>query len=89
MEKVYRKRIDFSENKEKSLWESEEKKVAKHVADMQMTKLSGSSNGLITFDGEIFILNFEVAEDHVEVLYDWAKQICEYRLHTYFERKSE
>lgn len=88
-EKPYRKRIDFSIKNTKALWEYDEKKVAKLVAEMPMTKWSGSSKGLVEFDVESFSLAFDVAEGDVVVLFEMTKEICEFRLHSYFERKSE
>lgn len=88
-EKEYRKRIDFSDKGTKALWEYDEKKVAKLISTMPMTKWSGSSNGLITFENGVFKLDFDVAEEHKAKLYEWTKEICEYRLHAYFERKEK
>ncbi len=86
-EKEYRKRIDFSDKQGKNLWDYDETKVAKLIADMPMTKWSGSSKGLLSFEDGVFKMEFDVAEEHNEVLYEWTKEICEYRLHAYFERK--
>ena len=56
---------------------------------MPMTKWSGSSKGLVSFKDGVFKLEFDVAEEHKEKLYEWTKEICEYRLHAYFERKEQ
>lgn len=88
-EKDYRKRIDFSDKGTKALWEYNEKKVAKLISTMPMTKWSGSSNGLLSFRDGVFKPEFDVAEEHKEMLYKWTKEICEYRLHAYFERKEQ
>ncbi|MFV8829539.1 DEAD/DEAH box helicase family protein [Alkalihalobacterium sp. APHAB7] len=88
-EKEYRKRIDFSDKQGKRLWDYDETKVAKLIADMPMTKWSGSSKGLLSFEDGVFKTEFDVAEEHNEVLYEWTKEICEYRLHAYFERKEK
>ncbi|WP_138418216.1 DEAD/DEAH box helicase family protein [Aquibacillus sediminis] len=86
-EKEYRKQADFSDKKTKKLWDYDQEKVAKIVADMPMTKWSGSSKGITTFvDGE-FGLGFDVAEEDSSILYDITREICVYRLHGYFERK--
>ena len=56
---------------------------------MPMTKWSGSSKGLITFENDVFQLHFDIVEEDQETLYQWTKEICEYRLHQYFERRDE
>ncbi|MCL6587179.1 MAG: DEAD/DEAH box helicase family protein [Anoxybacillus sp.] len=87
-EKEYRKRIDFSDGETKRLWQYDEQKVAKLIAKMPMTKWSGSSNGLISFENNVFSLNFSIAPADEATLYQWTQEICEYRLHVYFERRS-
>lgn len=86
-EKEYRKRIDFSDKETKRLWVYDEEKVSKLIARMPMTKWSGSSNGLLSFENGVFSLSFSIAKEDEEILYQWTKEICEYRLHVYFERK--
>ncbi|MGG2990307.1 DEAD/DEAH box helicase family protein [Geobacillus stearothermophilus] len=86
-EKEYRKRIDFSDGETKRLWQYDEEKVSKLIARMPMTKWSGSSNGLISFANNVFALQFAIEDEHQEILHNWTKEICEYRLHVYFERK--
>lgn len=88
-EKEYRKKIDFSDKTGRQLWDYNEEKVSKLIARMPMTKWSNSSKGLITFQGDIFKLNFDIVPEDNEILYNWTKQICEYRLHYYFQRKYE
>jgi superfamily II DNA or RNA helicase/HKD family nuclease len=88
MEKEHRKRIDFSDSGAKDLWEYDEKGVSKLIAKMPMTKWSGSSKGLITYENDIFILNIDVSKENEEILFNWTKEICEYRLHYHFERKA-
>ncbi|KIL43447.1 DNA helicase [Jeotgalibacillus alimentarius] len=88
-EKKYRKVIDFSDKKGKSLWEFNEKKVAKLLKDMPLSKWSGSSGGLVKFENDEFW--FDIPEPSTEMhqdLYDLTKQICEYRLEEYFEKKA-
>lgn len=87
-EKEYRKRIDFSDRQGKSLWDYDEAKVAKLISTMPLTKWSGSSKGLLSYEDGIFKPTFDVVEEHNETLCKWTKEICEYRLHRYFERKS-
>ncbi len=86
-EKDYRKKIDFSDRSSKKLWEFDENKVAKLIATMPMTKWSGSSKGMITFEDELFTFHVKVDEQEQVLLYEWIKQIVEYRLNSYFERK--
>ncbi len=87
--KEYRKRIDFSDKQGKKLWQYDEKAVAKLIADMPMTKWSGSSNGLVAFDSERFKVDVNIEEREKEIIFEWTKEICKYRLHRYFERKAE
>lgn len=42
---------------------------------------------LITFDDGVFKINFEVMDEDKSLLHQMTQQICEYRLHVYFERK--
>ncbi|KIQ93819.1 type I restriction enzyme EcoKI subunit R [Anoxybacillus thermarum] len=87
MEKEYRKRIDFSDGETKRLWQYDEQKVAKLIAKMPMTKWSGSSNRLVSFENNVFSLNFSIAPADEQILYQWTQEICEYRLHVHFERR--
>ncbi|EJR02845.1 DEAD/DEAH box helicase family protein [Bacillus cereus] len=88
MEKEYRKRIDFSDKQAQRMWEYDEEKVSKLIATMPMTKWSGSSKGLLSFDENLFSLNMDVRKEDEEILFEWTKEICEYRLHTYFESRT-
>jgi superfamily II DNA or RNA helicase/HKD family nuclease len=89
MAKEHRKRIDFSDRSSKRLWEYDENGVSKLIATMPMTKWSGSSKGLISFENDVFALNFDVEQEDQQLLFDWTKEICEYRLHYHFERKAK
>ncbi|MGG3802676.1 DEAD/DEAH box helicase family protein [Metabacillus fastidiosus] len=84
----YRKRIDFFDKESKKLWDYNKEKISRLISKMPMTMWSGSSKGLISFKSNEFILNLEIDKDDEEVLYKWTKEICEYRLHYHFERKS-
>ena len=88
MGKEHRKRIDFSDKGAKKLWDYDEKGLSKLIATMPMTKWSGSSKGLISYENDTFKLNIEVLEQDAETLFTWTKEICEYRLHYHFERKA-
>lgn len=57
------------------------------LARMPMTKWSGSSKGLITFEDGVFELHLEIESHHREILFQWTRDICLYRLHCYFERR--
>lgn len=87
-DKAYRKKIDFSDKQGRELEEFNEMKIASLIQTMPMTKWSGSSNGLVIYADKLFKLNFDIAEEHRSIAYEWTRQICEYRLHTYFEKKS-
>ena len=88
MEKPYRRDADLSDRQGQSLREYDEDKVTKLVATMPMTKWSGSSKGLFVFEGDVFGMQIEIEKQHEDVLFEWVREICEYRLHWYFERKS-
>ncbi|QQE80525.1 DEAD/DEAH box helicase family protein [Alicyclobacillus sp. SO9] len=89
MDKEYRKRLDFSEKTLKLLWDYDESGVSRLIATMPMAKWARSSKGLVTFEGGIFRLAFEVKSDDRLLLHKWTLQVCEYRLHWYFERKAQ
>jgi len=86
-EKEYRKKIDFSDASSRKLWDYDESKIARLIADMPMTKWSGSSKGLVTFEDGQFKFNFDLVPEDREIVYQWTKEICMYRLHEHFERK--
>ncbi|MGP7817390.1 hypothetical protein [Niallia sp. 01092] len=85
--KEYRKRIDFSDKETKKLWDYNEEKVASLISRMPMSKWSGSSKGLVSFENDQFILNLQMEKNEEEIIYQWTKEICTYRLHCHFERK--
>ncbi|SDN61678.1 DEAD/DEAH box helicase family protein [Bacillus sp. OK048] len=89
MEKEHRKRIDFSDKGAKKLWNYDEKGVSKLIATMPMTKWSGSSKGLVSYENDLFRLNLDVDKESEDILFKWTKEICEYRLHYHFERKAK
>ncbi|PQP87451.1 hypothetical protein [Paenibacillus sp. AR247] len=91
MAKEYRKLRDFSDKKTTRLWQYDAGRVAQLVADMPMTKWANGSKGLIAFDGTTFAIqvNFEKESAKTrESVFHWTKEIAEYRLAFYFERKS-
>ncbi|WP_409300320.1 DEAD/DEAH box helicase family protein [Peribacillus sp. SCS-155] len=85
----YRKRIDFSDASSKRLWNYNEAGLSKLIADMPMTKWSGSSKGLISYENDIFKLEFDILSEDQQLVYVVTHEICEYRLHKHFERKAE
>ena len=85
----YRKQIDFSDKSSKKLWNYDEAGISKLISTMPMTKWSGSSKGLTSYEDDIFKLNFDVRPEDQRVLYNMTKDICEYRLHYHFERKGK
>lgn len=88
-EKDYRLNTDFNDAQGKRLRQYDEKKVANLISTMPMTKWSGSAaNGLITFLKNEFKLHLDPASGEKEFLYNWTKEITDYRLHAYFERKT-
>lgn len=88
-EKEYRRRIDFSDKETLRLKEYDEQKVASLITRMPMTKWSGSSKGQIKFDDGEFSIQLDILPEHAELVYMWTREICEYRLHGYFEKKAE
>lgn len=65
------------------------KKVMQLIQTMPMTKWSGSSKGLVIFEDGEFGFAVDIENDMQLVVFNWVKEICEYRLHRYFTRKSE
>ncbi len=86
-EKQYRFTIEFSKEKTKGDWLNDEKKLINQIKVMPMSKWSGSSRGLVKFSNNIFKLTFDIEKSDMEILFYFTKEICEYRLHEYFERK--
>lgn len=64
-------------------------KITSLIERMPMTKWSNSSKGLLTFDNKQFALAFCVTDKAAVTLYQWTLDICEYRLHWYFERRGK
>ena len=72
MEKEYRKRIDFSDNTTKKLWDYDESKIASLIEKMPMTKWSGSSKGMLAFEAGVFRPTFDVGEEDAAVVYEFT-----------------
>ncbi|PLR92045.1 DEAD/DEAH box helicase family protein [Bacillus sp. T33-2] len=86
--KEYRKRIDFSDKSSRKLWEYKEEAVSKLIAKMPMTMWDRGPNGLTSFAEGVFKINFDILPEDEEILYNWTREVCEYRLHYHFERKA-
>ncbi|MCH4825376.1 DEAD/DEAH box helicase family protein [Planococcus halocryophilus] len=87
--KDYRMKLDFSDAQGKRLRKYDEKKMADVISQMPMTKWSGSAKeGLVTFENDMFKFNLQPSHEENESLYQWTREIAEYRLHAYFEKKS-
>src|SRR5699024_6724539 len=87
MEKEYRKRIDFSNRNTKKLWDYDEKGVARLIANMTMDKWLDKTNDLIRFEDNEFSINLSMHSEDEKILHEMTRQICEYRIGYYFERK--
>lgn len=88
-EKEYRKRIDFSDQEGKRLWNYNEVGISKLIANMPMSKWSGAKGSMTTFEDGYFRLKLETPQEpeRAELLYNWTRDICLYRLHLHFERR--
>jgi superfamily II DNA or RNA helicase/HKD family nuclease len=89
MGKDYRKIKDFSDNKNKKLWVYNEKKISDLIAEMPMSRWNSKVYQLTNFDNEVFSLNLNILPEDEEIVYNWTKEICEYRLHYHFERNAK
>jgi len=86
MEKEYRKQIDFYDKSSRKLWDYNEERVSKLISTMPMSKWTGE---MVSFEDGIFRCTFDVLPEDQEIVFNWTKQICEYRLHYHFERKAK
>lgn len=86
-EKDYRINTDFSDIQGQELRIYNEKKITSLLTRMPLSKWSGSSKGLITFEDGVFTIHVTPLPEHAEIVYQWTREICAYRLHSYFERK--
>ncbi|WP_409294059.1 DEAD/DEAH box helicase family protein [Peribacillus sp. SCS-26] len=82
----YRKQKDFSDKGTMKLWEYDQMGVSSLIARMPMSKWSGNAASLTVFQGNEFSLAFDVLPGDTDILYGITREICEYRLHYYFER---
>lgn len=88
-EKEYRMNTDFNDVQGKRLRKYDRKKVADLIAQMPMAKWSGSAkDSIVSFEEGIFMFQLQPSIEENELLYKWTREIAEYRLHVYFERKA-
>ncbi|MDN3427365.1 DEAD/DEAH box helicase family protein [Microbacterium sp. APC 3898] len=88
-EKEYRMNIDFNDVQGKRLRKYDRKKVADLIAQMPMAKWSGSAkDSIVSFEEGIFMFQLQPSIEENELLYKWTREIADYRLHVYFERKA-
>lgn len=82
-----RKQIDFSDNETQKLWNDPVERTAQLIARMPMTQWA-KGNKLVRFSDGAFDIRITTKETDQTRLYAWTKEICEYRLCWYFERKA-
>lgn len=88
-EKEYRMNTDFSDAQGRRLRKYDQKKITDLIAQMPMAKWSGSAkDGIVSFEEGIFMFQLKPSIEENELLYKWTREIAEYRLHVYFERKA-
>ncbi|AXF57990.1 DEAD/DEAH box helicase family protein [Salicibibacter kimchii] len=87
LEKEHRFREFAKDKTSHQHWIHDLTKTAKKIEEMPMTKWSGSGGDLLKLEAGTFSLNFDVPPEDRKALYEITKEICEYRLHWYFERK--
>ncbi|WP_281884797.1 DEAD/DEAH box helicase family protein [Paenibacillus sp. YYML68] len=88
-EKEHRRRIDFSDQDSRKLWDYNEATVSKLIARMPMTKWAEARGSMSTFEDGVFGLRLELAPEHRAIVYQWTRDICLYRLHVHYERKEQ
>lgn len=84
-----RKSVDFSDSETQKLWDAPLDRTAQLISRMPMTHWSKSSNKQVIYSNDQFRVGFQIKEADRELVYKWTKEICEYRLLHYFERKSD
>ncbi|MBB3114555.1 superfamily II DNA or RNA helicase/HKD family nuclease [Paenibacillus phyllosphaerae] len=88
-EKEYRRRIDFSDKESRRLWEYDESRISKLIAEMPMSKWGSAKDSRTKFEDGQFALRFEIEPADREILHAWTLDICQYRLHVHFERRED
>jgi superfamily II DNA or RNA helicase/HKD family nuclease len=87
--KEYRKRIDFSDRESQRLWTYDEKSISQLIARMPMDKWSSAKGSMTSFENGQFSLKIALTPEESKVLHKWTMEICMYRLHLHFERRSD
>lgn len=62
--------------------------VTNLIYKMPMTKMSVASKGIFLLDGDQFFVK-DYENLHIKELYQLVKEICEYRLQVYFEKRAD
>ncbi|MED1797378.1 DUF4145 domain-containing protein [Brevibacillus porteri] len=83
-----RKSVDFSDNETQKLWDAPLERTAQLIARMPMTHWAKAANKLLQYADGTFQIKFPIRETDEQLLYKWTREICEYRLYLYFERKA-
>ncbi|MGG3840156.1 DUF4145 domain-containing protein [Paenibacillus thiaminolyticus] len=86
MSDTERKQIDFSDNETQKLWDAPAERTAPLIARMPMTHWA-KGNKLIRISDGGFEIRIMTKEMDQKRLYAWTKEICEYRLCWYFDRR--
>lgn len=88
MAKNYRWQTDLSDKQGKALQHYNEQKIVQLLKQMPIRAWTNSYQNA-KLEGAFFSFSLQPTEEEMSILFDWTYQICEYRLHTYFERKSK
>ena len=65
------------------------KRAKSHLEDNPMTHWPDSNSKIISYENGVLSINIDINDSSRQIIYNWTKQICEFRLHWYFERKGE
>jgi superfamily II DNA or RNA helicase/HKD family nuclease len=85
---TYRRLVEARDKQTKQLLSKyDEGRTARLIREMPMEKWSRSSKGFARIESDSFFINIHPLPEEKELVYEWTKQICEFRLHYYFERK--
>jgi superfamily II DNA or RNA helicase/HKD family nuclease len=88
-EKEYRQRTDLNDNASRKLREFDTRAVTRMVANAPMKNWGATSRGHVVFESNEFRVLLDIHADDRVTLFEWTREICLYRLHTYFERKGQ
>ena len=86
-EKKYRLQIDFATKNTEQWHVFNEKRMATHIKQNPIKFWSQSSQGFAFYEEGKFGFRLAPHPEAKSLLHAWTSQICEYRLHAYFERK--